>query len=125
MTNNNIYYPFTLTEYEGINSLLLTETKWDTFEKNGFLGNGYDWNRLIENLLKEKLPNILETLVFDSEADMFCVRSHDKKSLKEIANLVSLFYDDENQLTEKFLNTLNIVHKPNPRNILLASNLLN
>ena len=97
---NKIYYPFTFSEHEGVSSLLLTDTKWDAFEKKGFMGNGHDWSRLIGNLVKDKFPNILEILDFDSEADMFCVRSHDKEALKEIANLVSLFYDDDNRLME-------------------------
>jgi len=97
---NNTYYPFTLSEHEGISSLLLTDMKWGAFEKEGFLGSGHDWNRLIRNLVKDKFPNRLKMLDFDSEADMFCVKSHNKEPLEKIVNLVSLFYDDENKLIE-------------------------
>lgn len=100
MTNDNTFYPFTLSEHEETYSLLLTDLKWDAFEKEGFLGNGHDWNRLIENLCKDQQPNLISTLEFDSEADMFCVRSQDEKPLAKVAEFVSSFYDDESSLIE-------------------------
>lgn len=98
MDQDNQYYPFTLSNHEKIFSLLLTDLKWDLFEKNSFLGNGHDWNRFIENLLRDKLPNILPNLEFDSEADMFCVRSEDKSQLEKIATLIAPLYDNESAL---------------------------
>jgi len=100
MTNKNPYYPFSLSRHENSSSILLTDLKWDTFEQAGFLGNGHDWNRLISNLLKEKLPNVLPNLEFDSESDMFCVRSNEEELLQKIAEIVSSFYDEENMLEE-------------------------
>lgn len=103
MNKENPYRPFITSEYEGSISLLLTDLKWDAFEQSGFEGNGYDWSRLIENMLKEKSPNILATLNFDSEADMFCVRSKNTKSLRQLAEMVNLFYDDQNALAAHIL----------------------
>lgn len=99
MNTENQYYPFSLSSHSDTFSLLLTQDlKWDLFEKNNFLGNGYDWTRLIENLLKDKLPNVLSNLKFDSEAGMFCVYSKNKKELKEIAKIVAVFYDSDKDL---------------------------
>ncbi|WP_445362593.1 Imm51 family immunity protein [Microbulbifer sp. ANSA003] len=95
---NNTFYPFKLSEYGGAYSLLLTDLKWDAFEEAGFLGNGHDWNRLIENLCKDKQIDLIQALEFDSEADMFCVRSHNKEVLEKISEFVSEFYDDKDSL---------------------------
>ena len=103
MTEENPYYPFSLSTHKDTHSLTLTDLKWDTFEEAGFLGNGHDWNRLIEALLSEKAPKVLSNLSFDSEADMFCVRTKEYESLKTIANLISEFYDDTNSLNEHVL----------------------
>ncbi len=100
MTIDKEYYPFKISKNGSDISLLLTDDgfKWDVFEKNGFLGNGHDWTRLIENLLNEKMPESVSALNFDSEADMFCVYSEDQSLLKEISKLVASFYDDEKKL---------------------------
>ena len=100
MANENSYTPFTVLKHEDSISLLLTDLKWNVFEKANFLGNGYDWNRLIENLLTAKLPNTLSAIEFDSEADMLCIRSNKEEPLQQIAEIVSSFYDDENMLAE-------------------------
>lgn len=101
MKQENPYYPFVTSRHENSISLLLAQDlKWDAFEEKGFLGNGYDWTRLIENLLKEKRPELLSTLEFDSEADMFCVVSEEEEPLLQVAEIVSAFYDDEELLKE-------------------------
>ena len=101
MTKENKYYPFTISVTENTFSLLLTDLKWDAFEKSCFMGNGHDWNRLIKNLCLDKQPEIIQNLEFDSEADMFCVRSQEEASLAQIADIASSFYDDENLLLKK------------------------
>ena len=93
-------YPFSLSNHEGVYSLLLTDMKWDLFEQNNYLGNGHDWDRLINNLLKDQATELLEQLSFDSEADMFCVRSNDESVLKKVSSIVSQFYDNDEKLSE-------------------------
>ena len=103
MTEENLYYPFALSTYEDTHSLTLMDLKWDIFEEAGFLGNGHDWNRLIEALLSAKAPTVLSTVSFDSEADMFCARAKEYESLETIASLVSEFYDDTQGMKEHVL----------------------
>ncbi|KLV03368.1 hypothetical protein ABT56_19800 [Photobacterium aquae] len=94
--SNNIMYPFICSEENEVYSLLLSsDMKWEIFDKKGFLGNGHDWNRLIRALLEEQSPDTLGSIQFDSEADMFCVRSESKEALQFIAERVSQFYDND------------------------------
>ena len=58
------------------------------------MGDGEDWALLIENMLSEKNPALLEKLTFGDEKMMFCIKSADKDALHEIAELVFSFYED-------------------------------
>nr|WP_280114372.1 immunity 51 family protein [Paenibacillus camerounensis] len=49
----------------------------------GFEGNGYDWASLASVFLEERMPQLLELVHFDPEADMFCAYSSDRAALQD------------------------------------------
>ncbi|MNB99627.1 SMI1 / KNR4 family protein [compost metagenome] len=50
--------------------------------EEGFEGNGYDWASLAAVFLEERMPQLLELVHFDPEADMFCAYSSDRAALQ-------------------------------------------
>ncbi len=95
MKQANVYQPFLFSSFQRRHSLTLSDLKWKAFEQHDFLGDGEDWALLLENMLSEKNPALLEKLTFGDETLMFCIRSADKDALHEIAEMVFAFYDDE------------------------------
>lgn len=60
----------------------------DIFQKRedeGFLGNGYDWEALVEIFLAEIYEGEDDSFEFDSEADTFVVYSEDGVALSDFA----------------------------------------
>ena len=98
MKQVNVFQPFLFSSFQHGHSLTLNDLKWKAFEKHDFLGDGEDWALLIENMLSEKNPVLLEKLTFGEETMMFCIKSADKDALHEFAELVCSFYEDEETL---------------------------
>ncbi|TEW54316.1 hypothetical protein E2R68_08565 [Psychromonas sp. RZ22] len=95
MKQPNAFQPFSFSSFQKIHSLTLGDLKWTAFEHHDFLGDGDDWEMLIENMLTEKNPELLNKLTLCTEHDMFCIRSEDRDALHEIAEMVFKFYDDD------------------------------
>lgn len=51
--------------------------------KDGFFGNGYDWDALAQAFIQEVVPDLQPKIEFDSEHGMFCVYSSDSNALKQ------------------------------------------
>ena len=98
MKQVNVYQPFLFSSFQHFHSLTLSDLKWKAFEKHDFLGDGEDWTLVIENMLSEKNPNLLEKLTFGDDPMMFCIKSADKDALHEIAEMVFAFYEDDDVL---------------------------
>nr|WP_302476098.1 Imm51 family immunity protein [Acinetobacter sp. Marseille-Q1618] len=49
----------------------------------GVEGNGYDWASLASAYVDKQLPELVEVVKFDPEADMFCAYSDDAEALKK------------------------------------------
>ncbi|QUM79842.1 hypothetical protein HWV01_05720 [Moritella sp. 5] len=98
MKQANVYYPFLFSTFKRDHSLMLSDLKWKAFETHDFLGDGEDWALLLENMLSEKDPSLLEKLTFGDETMMFTIHSEDKDALHTIVDMVSAFYDDEDLL---------------------------
>ncbi len=98
MKQVNVYQPFLFSSFKRSHSLTLSDLKWKAFEQHDFLGDGEDWALLLENMLSEKNPALLEKLTFGDETLMFCIRSEDKDALHAIAEMVHEFYEDETLL---------------------------
>ena len=82
--------PFFWVEHEKSTSLCLSALNYraeifDSRADEGFIGNGYDWGSLALVFLEEKMPDLIDTVKFDPEADMFCAYSSDSEALKKFA----------------------------------------
>lgn len=79
--------PFRWLSDDGVYSLTLDAAvlNGECFAEVGALGNGYDWEKLAAEYVKENLPELKLKIMFDCEADTFCARSSAKKVLKEFA----------------------------------------
>jgi hypothetical protein len=98
MKQANVYYPFLFSSFQRSHSLTLSDLKWKAFERHDFIGDGEDWGLLLENMLSEKNPALLDKITLGDETQMFCVRSDDKDALHEIVDIVFAFYDDDSLL---------------------------
>ena len=56
-----------------------------TRSREGFRGNGYDWESLAKVFLEEKIPALEEVIKFDPEMGMFCAYSSDADALAKFA----------------------------------------
>ncbi|MDO5432914.1 Imm51 family immunity protein [Eubacterium sp.] len=77
--------PFELRDGSVCLDLVCSDYLHDVFNTRAdeyFQGSGYDWNSLAKVFLKEKRPELSEKMTFDSEGDLFCVRSDDENALK-------------------------------------------
>ena len=75
---------------------------FDTRQKEGFVGNGYDWNSLATVFLEEKMPELMEVLSFDSEAGLFSIGSEDVEAVKKFAIGFKALCDDESEMVDLF-----------------------
>ena len=73
---------------------------FDTRQEEGFLGNGYDWNSLATVFLEEKMPELVDSLSFDSEARLFSIGSEDVEAVKKFAVGFKAMCDDESEMTD-------------------------
>lgn len=73
---------------------------FDTRQEEGFLGNGYDWNSLATVFLEEKMPELVDALLFDSEAGLFSIGSEDVEAVKKFAVGFKAMCDDESEITD-------------------------
>jgi hypothetical protein len=51
--------------------------------EEGFEGGGYDWQSLAKVFLSERMPELEDTVDFDSEASMFVAYSKNEEALKQ------------------------------------------
>ncbi|MCL2365176.1 MAG: immunity 51 family protein [Defluviitaleaceae bacterium] len=82
--------PFDWVEHDAGCSFLLNVGTYkneifETRADEGFEGGGYDWQSLAHVFLVEKMPELVETVKFDSEGSMFCAYSNSANSLKKFA----------------------------------------
>jgi hypothetical protein len=59
------------------------------FEAAGHSGNGYSWESVARQVLESSMPDLEERIDFDSEADMFCARSSDRKALEKLGAVLA------------------------------------
>ena len=103
MKQANVFQPFLFSSFQHGHCLTLSDMRWNFFEAHDFMGDSDDWALVLENMLSEKRPALLEKITFADENQMFCIRSEDKDALHEIAEMVNAFYKDDD-LFDGFLN---------------------
>ena len=98
------YAPFLLVDMGERSELLLTD--WEMLaktrifeEREGWLGNGYDWTSIAEVLVAERLPHLKNSLSFDPEAGTF-VAAGPLPAVKSLAEQMVLVFHDDAQLRD-------------------------
>jgi len=71
-------------------------------DKEGFEGNGYDWCSLAKVFLKEQKPELMDTVSFDPEADMFCAYSTNPSNLKAFIIALKEACENESLIQDLF-----------------------
>lgn len=88
MSSNPDFDPCKLVEHDsGEYSLVFDDFDdyVDIFDEQGWLGNGYAWEGVVQVLLADRAPEILDVVEFDSEAGLFAVRAAEQDPLLEVA----------------------------------------
>lgn len=98
MKQPNAYQPFLISSFQRDHTITLSDLKWATFEQHDFLGDGEDWALVLENMLTEMNPTLLSKIKFGEETLSFCIHSEDKEALREVAEMVFAFYDNQMEL---------------------------
>jgi hypothetical protein len=98
------YDPFIFLERGGRGELLLSDhrmvEKCPIFEElEGWLGNGADWESVARTVVAEQLPQLRDTVSFDSEAGMF-VALGPRAALQSLATILHATFHDESKLRD-------------------------
>ncbi len=75
---------------------------FDARADEGFIGSGYDWERLAQVFLDERLPKQQGKIGFDPEADMFCAYSGDAEALADFIRHFKKACEDQALISELF-----------------------
>lgn len=70
------------------------------FSKHKLYANGYCWESIILQLLKEKKSDILPVLVFDAEADICFIRCDNKNTMIELAEFIHFEFSDKRKFSK-------------------------
>ncbi|MBQ5316587.1 MAG: hypothetical protein J6I96_03430 [Oscillospiraceae bacterium] len=71
-------------------------------EHEGFEGSGYDWDALVAQYLNECMPYLIQYVIFDSEAGMFCAMSEDREVLEDLAKGLIELSQDKDRMADIF-----------------------
>ncbi|KAA1189409.1 tetratricopeptide repeat protein [Paenibacillus sp. B2(2019)] len=100
--------PFILVDQQGGGmSVILNVGSYrsEVFEARadeGFEGNGYDWASLAAVFVNEYMPEWVDTIHFDPEADMFCAYSENSEAIKQFAVRLKQACEDETLIRDLF-----------------------
>jgi len=103
--------PFFLVEHEDradVCLYIISGYKKELFisrKKDGFNGTGYDWESLAQAFIDEIMPEIKESIEFDSERGMFCAYSSDIEALKNFIVSFKNACEDNELIDRVFSNT--------------------
>lgn len=106
-TDRETYAPFVLREMDGEASLILADAAFAAKEhvfaeraEDGWSGNGYDWNSVIQVLVTEQLdPAAAEKLDYDPEAGTFAAYGP-RPELERLAVVAAATYHDDAKLRD-------------------------
>ena len=109
MSFTNQILPFSWLDYDngkaGVSLYAGEQYKKELFatrKKEGFSGNGYDWESLAQIFIQEKAPDLQEQLEFDSERGMFCVYSSDRDALERFIRSFKEACENNDLIVELF-----------------------
>jgi len=97
--DHTTFAPFIFLDKDGRCQLLLLDNpmleKFSVFqEREGWLGNGYDWTSVARNVLAERLPHLQDVLSFHPEAGMFIAYGPRAAVLELGMQMRAVFRDD-------------------------------
>lgn len=92
-------------------SLLLTDFHpcEAIFSQEGHLGGGYDWQSVIQHVLRTEKPALLEAIGFDSEGSMFCAYGKNESALKEVGQIMEKLISDQ-ELLRQHIKSVPVEH---------------
>ena len=73
-----------------------------TRKKDRFWGSGYDWDSLATVFIQEKMPDLRDTIRFDSEQGMFCAYSSDIDALKSFISEFKTACENDDLISDIF-----------------------
>lgn len=100
--------PFAIVDYDCGSTLCLysvcdyKQELFDTRVDDGFTGNGYDWTLLAKLFVEEEMPDIMDDIEFDPDADMFTVCADDAIILESFASKFKAALDDDDYIYALF-----------------------
>jgi hypothetical protein len=106
-TDRETYAPFVLHEIDGESSLILEDAAFGAKEHifaeradDGWSGNGYDWNSVIQVLVAEQLDSAAaEQLDYDPEGGTFAAYGP-RGPLEQLAVVAAATYHDDAKLRD-------------------------
>ncbi|MDI1462420.1 Imm51 family immunity protein [Catellatospora sp. KI3] len=103
MSSNHDFAPCRLMESEsGEYSLIFDDfdDHVDIFDEQGWEGNGYAWEGVVQVMLAERVPEILDQIEFDSETALFSVTARSEDALLEVAAVIREAIGDADVLAD-------------------------
>lgn len=105
--NMNDYYPFTLSEHDGLYVVMaeiegpeLYPKYAEFFEEREYSGSGYCWEGHIKLILEKLDPALLQHIDFDPEAGAFFSYADTKENQIKMVELLSPIFSDLEKLAE-------------------------
>jgi hypothetical protein len=84
-------YSLAFTDFDGTASV---------FEEAGHEGGGYDWQGVVDALVRMRAPKLRRKLNYDPEGSMFAVWSKDADAIRQAAELIRAAVEDHDLLRE-------------------------
>jgi len=82
-------------------SLLYTDFEnSELFDEAGYEGGGYDWESVIRYVLETELPQLQDSIDFDSEGSMFVAYGQNKEALEKLQTVMDSLIADKTKLKE-------------------------
>ena len=87
--NTTEYFPLQISDENEIYSLMITSDEgmffFELLADYGLYGNGPCWEGIIQQILEKDMPELLDTIEFDSEADACLLHFESKRDSKRVA----------------------------------------
>lgn len=109
MTIRDKIRPFVIVEYETGGTLQLYSVEdykrelFDSRKSEGFTGSSAEWHMLAELFVREEMPDILDDIQFETEADMFTVYADDCVLLESFAMQFKAALDNDEYIYPLFM----------------------
>ncbi len=102
--DHTTFAPFIFLDKDGRCQLLLLDNpmleKFPVFqEREGWLGNGYDWTLIARTVLADQLPHLQDVLSFHPEAGMFLAYGS-RVAVQSLGTQMQAVFRDDSKLRD-------------------------